>query len=256
MDKKKYLRTIDLAREAGIHPNTVRLYEQWGFLPPIPRSPKGYRLFTARHLDLLRLARTALHTNIVGGDVRQAALDVIYTAAKGDLGGALDAAYRLQARIQAERDQAEAAASTLERWAADTSAAETSGEQQPLRIGDAARLLNSTVDSLHNWERNGLISVPRDPHNGYRLYAAPEIGRLRVIRMLIRSGYSTMAVLRMLTQLDRGQASDLRQALDTPAPDEDALYASDHWLSTLAEAGENARRAVGMIEKMLKKEEE
>jgi hypothetical protein len=30
-----------------------------------------------------------------------------------------------------------------------------------------------------------------------------------------------MAILRMLTQLDQGQRDGLRQALDTPHPDED-----------------------------------
>jgi DNA-binding transcriptional MerR regulator len=46
----KYLRTLDVARAVGVHPNTVRLYEQWGFLPPIPRSPGGYRRFTQFYL--------------------------------------------------------------------------------------------------------------------------------------------------------------------------------------------------------------
>ncbi len=55
----KYLRTSDIARAVGVHPNTVRLYEAWGFLPPVPRSPKGYRLYTGTHLDIMRLARTA-----------------------------------------------------------------------------------------------------------------------------------------------------------------------------------------------------
>ncbi|MGE5528726.1 MAG: MerR family DNA-binding transcriptional regulator, partial [Patescibacteria group bacterium] len=59
----KGLRTTDLARAAGVHPNTVRLYERLGFLPPVPRGSNGYRLFNEEHLFCLRLARTAL-----GGD--------------------------------------------------------------------------------------------------------------------------------------------------------------------------------------------
>ncbi len=250
---KKYLRTSDLAKAAGIHSNTVRLYEQWGFLPPIPRSPKGYRQFTPHHLDLLRLARLALGCTIIGGDVRPAALAMVYAAVKGDLGGALELAYQFVACIQAERAQAEAAAQFLERWAAGHYI-EAAGEPG-LRIGDAARLLNTTIDSLRSWERNGLVEVPRDVRNGYRMYGGAEIGRLRVIRMLIRSGYSTMAILRMLTLLDGGQAGDLRQALDTPSADEDALYASDHWLTTLAEGEKKARQAVGLVEEMIKKKD-
>ena len=33
-----HLRTSEVAQAAGVHPNTVRLYEEWGFLPPVPRS--------------------------------------------------------------------------------------------------------------------------------------------------------------------------------------------------------------------------
>ena len=64
------LYTSDTAREVGVHPNTVRLYEEWGLLPPIPRSPRGYRLFTEAHLDLMRLARAALHGQWPGKEIR------------------------------------------------------------------------------------------------------------------------------------------------------------------------------------------
>ena len=57
MTKSRTLRASDIAKAVGVHPNTVRLYEEWGFLPPVPRSPSGYRLFTAAHLDQMRLAR-------------------------------------------------------------------------------------------------------------------------------------------------------------------------------------------------------
>jgi DNA-binding transcriptional MerR regulator len=93
---------------------------------------------------------------------------------------------------------------------------------------------------LRNWERNGLIEVPRDPRNGYRLYGAAEIGRLRVIRTLRRANYSLMAILRMLLNLDQGKKEDLRQVLDTPRPDENVYSAADQWLSTLAELEQRA----------------
>ena len=246
----RYLRTSDLAKAAGIHPNTVRLYEQWGFLPPIPRSPSGYRRFTQVHLDQLLLARTAMSCTVIGGDVRRTALELIHTAAGGDLGGALELAYSFHAAVQAERAQAEAAATFLERWAEGGS---VEARIHPLRIGDAARLLTTSIDALRNWERNGLLVVPRDPANGYRLYGAEEIGRLRVIRMLIRSGYGCMSILRMLTLLDGGQTGNLRQALDTPDEDADIHYVTDRWLSTLADAAEAAQKTVGMVEAMLQK---
>jgi DNA-binding transcriptional MerR regulator len=244
------LRTSDVARAAGVHPNTVRLYEEWGFLPPIPRSPSGYRLFSEDHVDQMCLARTALRGPWPGRSIKRSALALVRQAASGDLGGALEQAYRHLALVQAERAQADAAVRLLERWA---QGAPADASQEPLHIGEAARLLGATTDMLRNWERNGLIQVPRDPRNGYRLYGAQEIGRLRVIRMLTRAGYSMMAILRMLLLLDRGKREGLRQVLDTPRPDEDVYSAADRWLSTLAELERRAMDLIAQLEKMIAK---
>jgi len=246
----RYLYTSEVAKAVGVHPNTVRLYEEWGFLPPVPRSPGGYRRFTAEHLDQMRLARTALHGVWPGRNIRRSALALVQRAASGDLGGALEQAYTHLALVQAERAQAGTAAKFLERWARGSAADATA---EPLRIGETARLLGVTTDMLRNWERNGLLTVPRDPHNHYRLYGAAEISRLRVIRTLLRAGYSTMAILRMLLQFDRGQRDGLRQALDTPPPDEDILSAADRWLSTLAEQEQRAMQMIALLEEMLRR---
>ena len=245
-----HLRTSDVARAVGAHPNTVRLYEEWGFLPPIPRSRSGYRLYTEDHLDQMRLARTALRGPWPGRKIKQSALTLVRLAAQDDLGGALEEAYHYQALVRAERAQAEGAAELLERWAGGIAADAT---EERMHIGQAARFLGVTADMLRNWERNGLIRVPRDPRNGYRLYGAAELGRLRVIRMLSRAGYSQMSILRMLLHLDRGEPGPLRQVLDTPRPDEDVQYAADHWLSTLADLELRAADVIARLEHMIEK---
>ena len=250
--KPSFLRTSDIARAVGVHPNTVRLYEEWGFLPPIPRSPSGYRLFTEDHLDQMRLARTACHDPWPGKTIKRSAVALVRRAAAGDLGGSLGGAYDHLALVQAERAQAEAAADFLDRWAGGAAADATA---EPLHIGEVADLLGVTADMLRNWERDGLVKVPRDPGNGYRLYGAAEIGRLRVIRMLRRAGYSTMAILRMLLRFDQGLTGDLRQVLDTPRPDEDAVYAADRWLSTLATHEGRAREMIAQLEAMIHRQQ-
>ncbi len=244
--------TAEVAKALGVHPNTVRLYEQWGFLPPIPRSPSGYREYSDEHVEQMRLARTALHGGWPGRNIRQSALVIVKRAASGDLGGALEQAYQHLALVKAERAQAETAAGLLERWA---QGAATDATITPLPIHEAAKLLRVTIDMLHNWERNGLLTVPRDPRNGYRRYGAAEIGRLRVIRTLLRAGYSTMAILRMLRQFDRGQRLGLRDALDgaavQPVPEGDIVYATDRWLSMLAAHEQRAMDLIAQIECMM-----
>jgi DNA-binding transcriptional MerR regulator len=245
---KEHLSTSDVAKATGVHPNTVRLYEEWGFLPPVPRSPSGYRLFSQAHLDQMRLARTALHGPWPGKNIRASALDLVRRSASGDLGGALEQGYHHLALVQAERAQAEAAAGLLERWAQGIA---TDATAESLQIGQAARRLGVTADMLRNWERNGLIRVPRNADNGYRRYGAAEMGRLRVIRMLNRAGYSQMAILRMMLHLDLAQGGSLRQVLDTPRPDEDIYTAADRWLSALDEQEERALNLISQIEAMI-----
>lgn len=242
------LRTTDLAAAAGVHPNTVRLYETWGFLPPVPRSANGYRCFTPRHLAHMQLARAALDGTLMGEIKKQAAL-LVQQAAQNDLGGALERAYLLLAQAHAERDHAAIAATFLQHWANGTIIDATT---QPLSIKGAAKLLGLTPDVLRNWERNALIVVPRDGHNGYRRYGAPEIGRLRVIKMLRSAGYSMMAVLRIARALDAGQIETLRAVLDTPPPHEDVYAAADRLLSALAAQEARLEEVIAQLEAMLR----
>lgn len=246
-----YLRTSDLARDVGIHPNTVRRYVDRGLLPPVEYSAAGYRRFTQRHLDYLRLACQVYCKQYPGKGLFQSGVRIIQAATSGDLEGALKLAHSHLELVRSERVQADAAADLLERWASGTLA---DTPIPPLQIGQVTHLLGVTIDIVRNWDRNGLIDIPRDPANGYRRYGAREISRLRVIRMLSRAGYSTSAILRMLVQLDQGQTTDLRRALDTPRPDEDAFLASDRWLSTLIDQEQRAHTMIALIEEVIQKQ--
>ena len=249
MTQTRYLRTSELAKAAKVHPNTVRLYEQWGLLPPVERNPyNNYRRFTEKHLDQILLVRQVLRFTWLNDETHATVYALISQGVQDNLGGALELAYKLLLQVQAERAQAEAAVRYLERW---VEGIPPDALARPLRIGEVARLLNISIDQLRNWERNNLLETPRDPSNGYRLYGPDEVGRLRVIRMLIRSRYSMMSILRMLNKLDEGETGQLRQALDTPESEEDALYVTDHWLTTLNELEEAAHELIKQIEATL-----
>lgn len=246
-----YLRTSDLARDVGIHPNTVRRYVDRGLLPPVEYSASGYRRFTQRHLDCLRLACQVYCKQYPGKGLFQSGVRVIQAAINDDLDNALKLAHGHLALVQSERAQADVAADLLERWASGTL---IDTPIEPLQIGQVARMLGVSIDIVRNWDRNGLIEVPRDLTNGYRRYGAREISRLRVIRMLSRAGYSISAILRMLVQLDQGETTDLRRALDMPRPGEDAFLASDRWLSTLIDQEQRARTIIALIEQIIQKQ--
>ena len=248
MKFRKYLRTSDLARQAGIHPNTVRLYVDWGLVPPVERSPAGYRLFTQRHLDCLRLARTVYTAQYPGRGFRALGNAIIRRAVDDDWTGALEKAHELLAAVRVELGQADQAADLLEHWAHNRA---QGSEEEPLSIGEVSKHLGVSIDIIRNWERAGLLRVPRNSCNNYRLFGKKEIERMRIIRMLSQAGYSHMAMLRMFLELDAGNSRDLKKVLDTPRPDEDIFTAADRWLTTLHSQEDLAGRVIRLIEEQL-----
>lgn len=245
----KPLRTSDLARAVGIHPNTVRLYADWGLIPPVERSPNGYRIFTQRHLDCIRLARTVYSAPYPGRGFRAVGNEIIKHAVDDDWNAALDKAHEHLQLVKAELTQAETAAEVLEQWAQNMSA--NAPGEVPLAIKDVSKLLGISVDVIRNAERNGLITVPRNSYNNYRLFGKKEIERLRIIRMLTKAGYSHMAILRMVIELDRGKTRGLKETLDTAREDEDIFTAADRWLTTLQEQQKCAERIIALIQELM-----
>jgi len=243
-----YLRTSDLARIAGVHPNTVRRYVDSGLIPTVERTPKGYRCFTQHHLDCLRVACLIYRSTYPGRGIRASAHEVLTSAIAGNWVAALQKSLAHLSFVQAEQSRAEAAVSAIEEWQTKKVAIiNTDG----LLIGKVAELLDVTIDMLRNWERNGLISISHRASNGYRRYISADIQRLRVIRTLTKAGYSQMAILRMLLQLDQGNITtrfDMRQALDTPRPEDDVYVVTDRWLSTLTEQEQVAHRLIALVQ--------
>ena len=246
----RYLKTSEIAQAVGVHPNTVRLYEEWGLLQPIPRNAKGYRLYTREHLEQMRLARIALRCEFIAGNIREKAASVVTTAAKGDLREALDEAHRYLAHVRNERSKAEEALNIVKTWVNGDLTEETGSYMKRM---DVARILDVSIDVLRNWERNGLVDVPRNPENKYRAYGPQEINRLKVIRTLRNANYSIMSILRMLNYIDHGKKEDVRTVINTPGPDEDIVDATDRWITTLAETEKDAIEAILQLERMIRK---
>jgi DNA-binding transcriptional MerR regulator len=228
--------------------NTIRLYESRGYLPEIQRGKNGYRQYTSLHLEHARLVILALQWPYLAAD-KDLLVNLVKSTASSDLGMAMELAYQYLAHVRVERTYAEAAIEFLERWASghvmDTS-------RQTMHITQAAQHLNVTIDMLRNWERNGLIDIPRDPANGYRLYGTSEFGRLRVIRLLAKSGYSQMAILRMLHQFDSGKTDNLRDALNVPKHEDEYIdVIADRWLASLLKLEQRAQDIIRQIGRMM-----
>jgi DNA-binding transcriptional MerR regulator len=239
------LSTGKIARAVGCHPNTVRRYEEWGYIPPAQRSPAGYRLFEPFHLDQMRLARLLMEWPYPGG--KRPVEKAVRAAAAGNLLDAQAGAQHYLDRIHAEIEHSRASITALESLACGQASLLSS---QTFSVKQVRALLDLSRDTLRSWERNNLIIVPRDPRNRYRRYTSAEIARLRVIRMLRQAGFGLMAVLKALTRLDRGEIDAARCTLTAPGKDEDILHTADRWLETLLRRKENALTAINLLEEM------
>ena len=69
----------------GVHPNTIRFYEDMGLIPKPEREPNGYRIYTRRHLLQLQLLRIAFKAEILSANLRREAIDIVKAAASGEI---------------------------------------------------------------------------------------------------------------------------------------------------------------------------
>jgi len=235
-------KTKEIATLVSVHPNTVRIYEEWGFISSVPRQANGYRIYSDLHLFQLKVARTLFRCEIVQGDIRKRARDIVYACGKEDflLARALTVEYL--SHLQREYEHALAAVAVVERWL----------KQEPLKRtlaysrNEIAKLLAITPEALRNWERNDLIRVPRET-NGYRVYREPELEQLKVIRSLRSSHYSITAILRLLTQIEQ-PSPDVFRILNSPTAQEDIVTVTDRLGQSLLEAIDRTKATLALFD--------
>ena len=208
---KDYWRPVDLARAVGVSAQTVRKYEQWGFLPPAERSATGYRRYGPRHLQALRTARVT-----ATGYGWLPALQIMQSVHRGDVAVAVAAVDACHAGLhQARQDTL----TTLEalRHATTPATGESQGPRRlapPLHVGEAARRVGVRVSTVRLWERHGLLQPRRDLGSGYRLYDAEEVRRLRVVALLRQGGYGFDAIRAVLLALTDGSPEQAARAAE------------------------------------------
>lgn len=243
----KTYKTSQIAEKCKVHPNTVRLYEEQGFLPSVPRAENGYRQYSELHLEHVFLVITAFRSTWLGGLIRQKALAVLELSASGQYEEAIEAAREHLALVSAEREKTEIAARLLEEWAVVSD--ELSGaDSKAWKTKDIAKRLDITLDMLRSWERNGLINVPRNPDNGYRFYGEQEIRRLYVIRALRKARFSLMSIYSMFYRYDRGVREGLAGILNELPPDEENIfYNTNEWLTKIKSIEESAHEIISRL---------
>lgn len=242
----KTYKTAQIAGLIGVHPNTIRFYEEMKLLPVIPRTESGYRVFNDRHIGQLRLLRTAFRAEIISDRLRQEVYEIVKTAATDNIDGAYQSTQRYLEHLREEKAKAEEAIRITLDIIEDTGKSDETFVYSG-RL-DVAEKLGITIDVLRDWERNGLIRVPRNS-NGYRKYGLKEMNRLKIIRTLRNAHYSMMSILRMLNRLDKGDRN-VREVIDTPGEEEDIVCAADRYITALSLAEKDALEMLDMLDAM------
>ncbi len=241
-------KTAQIAHRIGIHPNTVRLYEELGLIPKPQREANGYRVFIDFHIEQFKFARTALKVEVLQNGLRKQAINIIKTSAAKDFDRAIFLTEFYLQQIKREQKNAEEAIAITERL--------LSGKNQEtgnilFTRKETADHLQITMDALRNWEMNGLLTVKRK-QNGYRVYTDEDIRRLKIIRSLRCANYSLAAILRMLNALSNDPEADIREIIDTPKENDDIISVCDKLLTSLQYAEKNARIMLLHLDKMKK----
>lgn len=117
---------------------------------------------------------------------------------------------------------------------------------------EVSEYLNISMDTLRNWEMNGLLTVRRR-QNGYRVYTDDDIRRLKIIRSLRCANYSLEAILTMLGQVSKYPGIDIKRALDTPKEDTEIIAVCDKLVTSLTKAESNAEKMLDKLKEMKSK---
>ena len=235
-------RTNEIARLTGVHPNTVRFYEEVGFITPPERLDNGYRIYTELHLKQMELARLAMRAEVLQNGLRKKAIEVIRLSAALDFDRAIQSAGEYGAMLMRETKSAKAAIVSVEA----VLNGKHSSDGLALKRLEAAERLSVTLDTLRNWELNGLITVKRR-ENGYRVYDASDMERLNIIRTLRCANYSLSAILRLMNHLDNNEAAPVEEILNTPAEHEDIVSVCDRLIISLENTRKHAAEMLSLL---------
>lgn len=241
----KTYKTLEIAQLIGIHPNTVRMYEDLELIPKPERQPNGYRVFTDIHVEQFRLARLAFQIEVLQNGLRRKIVRMVKTSAAGDYDTALKLTQEYLMQVREEIANAEEAIMIVKQILDGR----TEENIHAMKRKEVSEYLKISMDTLRNWEMNGLLTVRRK-RNGYRVYTDEDIKRLKIIRSLRCANYSLEAILTMLVQLSQDPEIDIKKALDTPREDTEIIAVCDKLVTSLMAAMCNAEKMIFKLKDM------
>lgn len=245
MNFDKIYSTSEIAKIIGIHPNTVRLYEKIGFIYPPKRKENTYRIFTDEHIDQIKVLRLALKSELIQNGLRKQAIRIIEETAHKNYQKAIEEAYKYIDKLDYEEQKGIEAIEIARKILEGSFKIDTSEYTRK----EISENLDISIDTLRNWEMNGLLDVKRG-ENGYRKYNNENIKYLKIIRTLRFGNYSLTAILRFINDLRDKANIDIKKVLSTPRDNEIIISRCDVLLTSISKAKEDTNEIIKILDKL------
>ncbi|MCL2159798.1 MAG: MerR family transcriptional regulator [Oscillospiraceae bacterium] len=184
MGKGNIYSTHQIAKHSGVCANTVRNYEKYGFISKSKRARNGYRIFTDVHKLQMTICRLIFTPPYINSSIRKASKEVIYAAAKEDFGLCKEQNAKYIKAIENERTKANEAVIALANFCNPKN---NKNNDIYYDRKEAAAIIGSTVETIRNWERNGLIFSTKK--NNKNVYDKREMDFMRLIYILLIGGF-------------------------------------------------------------------
>ena len=235
--KQKHYRTSEVAKIIGVHPNTILSYEKWGYLSTVPRSENGYRMFTEQHIGQINIIRLALSSEAVKAYMLFEVRGILRTIAKGDIKMAIALSENFLTKIQKEKAKEYEVIIEIKKIIKKHL---EESENVALKRSEAAEVIGVSIDVIINWERNGMLEVPRDNKNNYRVYTKDEMILLEIIKHLRKENYLTQCIVKMIKKIKSNNFEFLNK--------------NEVLLSSIEEKENNIKNLIFQLSTMINKE--
>jgi DNA-binding transcriptional MerR regulator len=112
---------------------------------------------------------------------------------------------------------------------------------KPLRSGQLAKLVGVSSDTLHYYERIGVLPVSPRTTSGYRIYDPDSVEQLKLVHQAMQLGFSLKELSEVLRARDRGEA-----------PCRHVLALTEEKLSAVAQRIRELREAERYLQKLVR----
>ena len=166
------MRPIDIARKLKISTATFRHYEEFGIIPPVMRSPNGYRIYTDEHMAYFICIREMIH-----GFTLSEIAKMLKLVLENQHDEALWIANKAQAILQNDKFVCEQIKLRFLQKKKDTVTKE-------FTIDTVSKITGIIPSTIRYWDKIGLISASRCADNNYRTFTQTHIDEILMIQAL------------------------------------------------------------------------